>query len=341
MFGRPASPMTIFSRCLRSAVTTESQSRCIYVPLIEEKKESAATSQSPTDTAVVQIREVTKWLIGGFAAVGVALAAGSQLSDIGHLDGDRLVVAGLGVVLTLIGIVAAIVYATRVLTPKPVGLGELVAGEKSSATSKRIEEEPDLLLGYGTSIAGFQKKRRETIAAADTAWKEYEDSEDNEKLRARAMRTQEDKTRINAAMQWLFSFSRYTETERLFKRSLHAMVVAAAVAALGIVAFAWAAHPEESEETQGPQAAVVGTAPALVEVDLSHEGKEALADDLGKQCNADAVEAIAIGGSAESPELVSVPTEDCKLDRFVLTSEVGTYKSLEPLTRPQDVPPHG
>ena len=319
----------------------ESQSRCTFVRLTEEQKDSAATSQSPTDTAVVQIREVTKWLIGGFAAVGVALAAGSQLSDIGHLEGGRLVAAGLGVGLVLVGIVAAILYATKVLTPRPVGLGELVAGEKTSATGKRIKEEPDLLLGYGTSIAEFQQKRRDTISASDAAWKKYEDSEDDEKLRARAMRTQEDKARINAAMQWLFSFTRYTETEWLFKRSLRAMVAAAAIAALGIVTFAWAAHPENGEEAKAPEAAVVAMAPALVEVDLSHEGEEAHADDLGKKCDPDAFEAIAIGGSAETPEVVSVPTKDCELDRFVLTSEVGTYKSLEPLTRPQEVPPHG
>ncbi|HEX6152473.1 MAG TPA: hypothetical protein VFZ19_03020 [Solirubrobacterales bacterium] len=307
--------------------------------MTEEQKKPAA-AQSPTDAAVVQIREVTKWLIGGFAAVGVALAAGSQLSEIGHLEDGRLVAAGIGVGLTLVGIVVAIVYATKVMTPRPVGLDELVAGESASATGKRIKEEPDLLMGYGTSIAEFQEKRREAIAEAEKAWERYEGSEDDEKLRAQAMRTQEDKARINAAMQWLFSFARYTETERLFKRSLRVMMAAAAIAALGIVTFAWAAHPE-AEEAKASAPAVVAQAPALVEVDLGPEGIEAYADDLGGKCDLDALKAIAVGGSAEAPEVVTVPTEACELDRFVLNDEVGTYRSLEPLTRPDEVPPHG
>jgi hypothetical protein len=144
-------------------------------------------------------------------------------------------------------------------------------------------------------------------------------------------------------MKWLFSFFHYTETARLFNRALRIMVLSAVVAGFGIAAFAWAVHPKESKESKSEPAAVAVApkAPALVEVDLSHEGAEALADDLGSKCDPDAFEAVAVGGTAETPEVVSVPTAGCKLDRFVLTSEVGTYKSLEPLTKSKEVPPHG
>ena len=109
------------------------------------------------DTAVTQIRDVTKWLIAAFAAVGVALAAGSQLSEIGVLSGWRLVAAFVAVLFTLGAIAAAILYATRVLTPSAISLDGLVADEERSKIGKEIRAHPSFLLGHGETIKGFSE----------------------------------------------------------------------------------------------------------------------------------------------------------------------------------------
>jgi hypothetical protein len=305
-----------------------------------DEKDSAKAG-STTDAAVVQIREVIKWLIAAFAAVGVALAAGSQLSEIGDLGGLRLLAALGGIVLTLAGISVAIIWATKVLTPKPVGLKQLAASEDDSEVGEKIREDPSLLLGHGKSIREFEEKRQAALAREDAAWTKFEAQEDDTALAALAKKASADRMRIDEAMSWLFSFARYTETARLFRVALRTMIAAAVIAAIGIAGFAWAAHPEEASDDPSA-AAVVPMAPAQVEIDLSAAGKETLKDDLGEKCDTGELEAVALAGTPDALEVVTVPSDACELQRFVLTTDLGTFKSAEPPpTRPPPAPPVG
>jgi hypothetical protein len=305
----------------------------------DDTKEEVKSSASLTDAAIVQIREVVKWLIAAFAAVGVALAAGSQLSEIGHLSGWRLVAAGLGIFLVLVGVALAILKAVRVLTPEPISLKELAESSDHSGVRQKVESDPTLLLGHGESVIDIQDERNRQYQEETAAWKKFEaDETDKEALRA-AERASANRLETDKAVGWLLEFARYSEISQLFNRSLKWMTGAAAVAAVGIGLFAWAAHPEDkSDETPAP---VVAKAPVEVEIDLSDDGKQDLADELGPKCDGDKLAAVAVGGTADALEVVTVPGEDCSLERFTLTDTLGTYESTEPVipVKPNPLPP--
>ncbi|HEY8808479.1 MAG TPA: hypothetical protein VIM28_00535 [Solirubrobacterales bacterium] len=294
----------------------------------EDDKSKVKDAGSTTDAAVVQIREVVKWLIGGFAAVGVALAAGSQLSEVGDLEGGRLIVAFASVFVVLLGIAAAILYATKVLTPKPVSLKHLVAEASDSEVGRAVADDPTLLLGHGNSIPEFAQKRREAVEAEDAAWAAYEAADAKASLEGAVKKATTDRQRIDKAMGWLFSYARYTEVSSLFKTSLRVMFVSAAVAAVGIAGFAWAAHPEDEKNEEA--VAVVAKAPAKVNVDLSAAGEETLKDDLGEDCNTSELPALAVAGTPEALDVVTIPSKTCELDRFVLTPDLGTFENTGP-----------
>lgn len=292
-----------------------------------DPKSETKDAGTTMDAAVVQIREVVKWLIGGFAAVGVALAAGSQLSEIGDLEGWRLVAAFGGVLVTLIGIAVAILYATRVMTPRAISLNRLVSEEANSEIGKQVRADPSLLLGHGKSLTEFAEKRGAAVKAEDSAWAAYEAADAGEKktLKSGVQRAEAERQRIDKAMAWLFSYARFVEVSHLFKTALRTMFIAAAIAAIGIAGFAWAAHPESTSDEA--DTTVVAKAPLAIEVDLSAAGKETLADDLGANCDVRALPAVALSGTSEALEVVTVPSATCALERFVLTPELGAYKA--------------
>jgi hypothetical protein len=299
--------------------------------MADEADPKAETKGAGTtmDAAVVQIREVVKWLIGGFAAVGVALAAGSQLSEIGDLEGWRLAAAFGGVLATLIGIAVAILYATRVMTPRAISLNRLVGEEAGSEIGKQVKDDPSLLLGHGKSLAEFAEKRKAAVDAEDAAWAAYEAAaaEHKKTLKSEVQRAEAERQRIDKAMAWLFSYARFVEVSHLFKTALRTMLIAAAIAALGIAGFAWAAHPESASDEA--DATIVAKAPLAIEVDLSAAGEETMGDDLGASCDAKALPAVALSGAAEALEVVTIPSKTCALDRFVLTPDLGTFKATE------------
>ncbi len=303
----------------------------------EDEKEKVKEAGSTTDAAVVQIREVVKWLIGGFAAVGVALAAGSQLADLGSVEGVRLAVAIISVVAVLVGIAGAIFFATRVLVPKAITLKQLVTEASTSEVGKAVVDDPDLLLGHGKSIPDFAEKRQAVLAEEDAAWKAYEEGDKDAKpaLVPRVKKAEAARKRVDGAMNWLISYARYLQVSKLFRDSLVAMFIAAAVAAAGIGGFAWAAHPGNEDEATP----VVEKTPAAVVVDLSPQGEESLGDDLGEQCNTNELGAIAISGSSEALEVVTIPSDTCQLDRFVLTPGLGEADNVEEITREENRDP--
>ncbi|MGD9736388.1 MAG: hypothetical protein AB7V58_12415 [Solirubrobacterales bacterium] len=294
-----------------------------------EEKEEVKGSASVTDAAIVQIREVVKWLIAAFAAVGALLAAGSQLSEIGHLTGWRLVAAGGGIFLVLVGIALAILKAVRVLTPAPVSLKELAEGKDHEEVREKIGADPSLLLGQGDSVGALRSRQQELLQKETDAWGAFGRDEDDSKALRSAERASADRVAADEAVRWLIQFARYTEIAALFRHSLRWMTAGAAVAAIGIGLFAWAAHPEDKEEDAAP---VVAKAPAAIEIDLSEAGTEALGEKLGARCGPHAVPAVALGGEADALEVVTVPSPTCALARFTLTGSLGTYASTEPAT---------
>jgi hypothetical protein len=199
----------------------------------------------PIEQANQRIRDAAKWLIASSAAVGAALIAGSQLSSIGRLDVGlpttigtaRLWIASLGALLSLVAVVAIIRTGVRLLLPKLVVIGDLAdAWDAPSAELRPVvaffRQHPKYLQG-AASPADLVRKREERIKQLTEA-------------AAAGEPVAELRTRVAGVDQRITATERMAQHQALradFGQSLRRLTPATAVAAIGIVAFAWAANP--------------------------------------------------------------------------------------------------
>ncbi|BFU46308.1 pentapeptide repeat-containing protein [Krasilnikovia sp. MM14-A1004] len=197
--------------------------------------------QSPLAAANQRIRDTAKWLIASSAAVGAALIAGSQVSAIGRLaaGSPRFWAAGAGVLLGLGAVIFAIWSAVRVLLPVQVLISDLAENWARPAPEFRAvvaffrrrpkflqgAASPDDLIGRRADLVAKlgepdpDPRVREGIAALDRRIEAVEDVANHEALKAS------------------------------FARCLRQLLVAAVLAAAGIVTYAWAANPPPATVT--------------------------------------------------------------------------------------------
>ncbi|MEU4620845.1 pentapeptide repeat-containing protein [Actinoplanes sp. NPDC023801] len=196
---------------------------------------------SPLTAANQRIRDTAKWLVASAAAIGAALIAGSQLSSIGRLEAGwptgeataRLWVATAGALAGLIAVVFAITAALRVLLPVQVLISDLAENwEKPSPEFRPVVDffrrRPKFLQGTA-SPAALVDRRARLVERLGTAGAPA-DLHDRIEAMDRRIEAVED-------------VASHESLKAAFERCLRRLLVAAAVAAIGIVAFAWAANP--------------------------------------------------------------------------------------------------
>ena len=295
--------------------------------------DAKAESKGPggtADAAILQIREVVKWLIAAFAAVGGLLIAGSQLAEIGQLTGWRLAAAIAAIFLVLLGVAVAILEAVRVFIPLPLGLKDVAEGKDLERIRSKIAADPSLMHWQAASVPELRARQEALLKDETEAWQIFKrDENDKEALRL-AERASADRVVVQEAVTSVVAFARYTLASELFKRSLRGMLAGATIAALAIALFAWAAHPEDKDDEE--TAPVVAKVPTSIVVNLSPAGEDALGEKLGAGCDANAVPAVALGGEADALEVVTVPSDTCSLQRFTLTETLGVATSTEAAT---------
>ncbi len=84
------------------------------------------------------------------------------------------------------------------------------------------------------------------------------------------------------------------------------------IAALGIAAFAWGAHPED-EKDKPAAAAEAPAAPVRVQLVLTDSGEKVVREAAG--CDPAELEAVRVGGTATAPDLLFSPPSSAR--RFV------------------------
>ncbi|MFI1518618.1 pentapeptide repeat-containing protein [Kitasatospora cineracea] len=205
----------------------------------------------PLQEANDKIRGAAKWLIASSAAVGAALLAGSQLSNIGKLEGGtRLWVAVGGAATGLTAVVVVIWLAVQLLVPVTVTIEELStwwrnpdAGKKRPGrrlhdrgmreASSFFEEHPKYLQGFASPEELIEARSEAVSRTAVPDW--YVDRpDDNDEKRAADL-----DDRISAVER----IAQNRALEGRFKATLRFLVAATAAAAAGIVLFAWASNP--------------------------------------------------------------------------------------------------
>jgi hypothetical protein len=201
-----------------------------------------------------QIREAAKWLVGSFAAVGASLIAGSQLSSIGKLpvcapssvECTRLWIAVVGAVGALVGVVWAVWTGVALLAPPRLQVGDLKTHWKSrgpiylyfQANRAQLQgfadfDEMDALEKDAYSKFDQLNSQMQDIEGARREQLDRE-LDDAESLLSDILGRSDDVVAIANHVHYVHFFR-----EEALKR----LIAAAAVTAIGIVAFAWAANP--------------------------------------------------------------------------------------------------
>ncbi len=206
---------------------------------------------SPLDVANNRIREAAKWLVASAAAVGAAMLAGSQLSRIGELpigwpttpEHARLWVALAGAIAGLAAVVYTIWTAVQILLPKQVLVSELAAGwdrppRELAPVVAQFKRNQKYLQGFATPAAVIDLRERlvQKLRAEETE----------------ATAKPELQRRIAGVDQRITAIEDVAIHEALkaaFARTLRRLIGATTVAAIGIVAFAWAANPPKETPT--------------------------------------------------------------------------------------------
>ncbi|MET7832492.1 pentapeptide repeat-containing protein [Micromonospora sediminicola] len=206
---------------------------------------SPEPTPSPLAVANQRIRDTAKWFIGSAAAVGAALVAGSQLSDIGRLAAGwptsaataRLWVAAAGVLLGLAGVVVAIASAVRVLLPVQVFISDLAENWEAPTDDLR------------PVVSFFRRRTKYLQGAKDPA----ELIDRRERLAAQLAdpeRSPEARAEVRAGIASydlriaaIEDMANHEALKATFAYALRRLILATVVAGAGIVAFAWAANP--------------------------------------------------------------------------------------------------
>jgi hypothetical protein len=246
-------------------------------------------------SAIERYRDLAKYLITIFAAVGALLAAGTQLSALGRLSSDhldRVAAAVAGLLLAVGAIVAVIWKALGVLKPVELSFDDVADDPVLSAQLNRRRS----LLGGAESV-GDVRLLLETTAISE-----------------------EDRAGWQQVADDLVAHAAFLRMQATFEAAWKPLLLAALCGVIGICAFAWGANPPAAAVAP----AAVRPAPVSVRVSLTADGREALGDALGgAACAGGPIPALSIGGKEGEPRVVTLPRTGCKPAQFVLVADWG------------------
>lgn len=321
--------------------------------MAEQKgSDDASTVLSRNRSATDRVREVAKWLIVVFGAIGGVLLTGTQLSDIGATDGTDRTMAILGMVVGVVGAGIALAATVRVLLPISISLKDLAEGKSGSKVKDSVrewaedlrdkkwprtidsfvEKDPTLLGDYGPKIEDFHVAWEEKWTRQKKARQNYEETGRTWALKAELEKAEAEVERIDKTGATFLSFALATRVRQRMKGAVVAIFIGGAMVAAGITMFSFATNHDDAPAS-GSAAGAVPKRPSWVSVELSPHGAEVLTKRVGDGCPMP-LNAIALDGEPDALELVSIPSADCAATRFTLTEGMGVVVSREAVELP-------
>jgi len=241
-------------------------------------------------TAIASIREVAKWLIGALAAVATIMLAGTQLSSLGSLPtqpSGRLWVAGIAALVAVMAVVRSIYLLSTVLMVQTSSLTDLRENTRPTATTiqRIIDGDPGFLEGrpsVAKLLDDYAQAQRQAISAADAkalAQQALLDAKPTDEEKAQALvkhaiqaasLADALRERLGERVRSLVELDGYVKVRASFDKARKGVIGWAAVSAIAVIVFAWAANPAKAEDerasiTQHPpsKAAAFATSSAL------------------------------------------------------------------------------
>jgi hypothetical protein len=287
--------------------------------------EPAATSDTAV-TGVETLRESAKWLIGAYAAVGAVIIAGLQLTSLGKIeDHTRFWVAVLTAGAALVAVVIGIYVVSRVLAPAEVEDSDVDAAEH------RVREDRSVLKGRAQTARDLQEKYQQALNDREEYRKAISAATvvDGEKQAAKehAAAAQEEVATLLEPLEAIRRRLVFENVQRRYGEAKRVLAVVAGVVVASVIAFAWAANPSEESQTaakvsaHGPSLEVPSR--VVVSVSKVRPSLAVLRKRLGARCELDEVQALVVGGTASSPEIVTLPEEHCNVQRFTASQNIG------------------
>jgi len=289
-------------------------------------KPAATSEAAPPESAEVaginRLRDTAKWLIGAYAAVGTAILAGLQLTSLGKIeDHDRLALAMGAALVALIAVAVAIAKVVRVLAPVTVEPSDLRPG---STVDKMVVATPSLLKGQAASVAQLQENY---TAALEDYQSKRERAREHEEEGPAADRAYGRLMALSAPLTRLRNMALFVKVQERFASAKRWLAGAGSVTAICVIAFAWAANPsvESQEKAKAQQDGPTLQAPSPVNVSVSQTrpSLKQLRDKLGTGCDLTQVSALIVGGTAQEPELITLPANGCHAERFTASQDIG------------------
>lgn len=305
-------------------------------------KEAGAKDAAPTAPTGnpfadrnTQALSTLTWLVGALGAVATLMVAGTQLTSIGRLtwedDRPRLLAAGIAVTVAVVLVLVAVGLLTWATMPPRLSdlerLDDLAATDAGGAVASSVARDssyhrgtgslPALLAALSDARARYYAAKARLTAAELEAAREDDDAA-RTGLDARAARlraevavlgSRNDDLRLGARAA--AHLDNHLRTRGRAVRVSWWVLATAAVVAVCLVVFAWAANPPE--EPAGADAAVP---PAPVAAVLLLASDEDVWDDrLGGDCAAaargDGVAVVALAADDDAVTVLVLPGDDC------------------------------
>jgi len=191
---------------------------------------------SPQDS-VEDMRSTAKWTIAAAGSVGAALISGGPLIAAGQVHGTRhALLAGGGLVLTLLGVGLAIWSTSRVLAPRLM-TPEALRSSALKGLREMIENEPAQFFGVaGSTVTGLLLHRP---AVADLARRAAKETDPAQRARLlRELRRAEDNARRAAPyVRWLLVMGHAWLVKRDLDRALWCTLGGGVLVVAGAVLF--------------------------------------------------------------------------------------------------------
>jgi hypothetical protein len=210
------------------------------------------TQRELSEAGNARIRDTTKWLIGAYAAVGAALIAGSQLSNIGRLEAclgcGRLWLSITGVALGLSGVAYSVHAGVQVLVWQNKPASDLqVAWERGekSAVFRFFRANQVFLQGF-RDFRDLAQQEMEVLQTYDDVERELKAASQSDKpqLQLRLGEVDSAVRDLLARSEAVVSLANQVELADFFTRAtLRRLLIGAVAVAVGIGLFAWAANP--------------------------------------------------------------------------------------------------
>lgn len=299
--------------------------------------EAAAQGTERWDEAVDRYRDVAKWLIAAFGAIGAVIAGTAPLAGIGDLQPERLGYLMAGAAVALTGVVVVLAATITILVPRAVYRSELRAQNQGpfrrtfvglGRFENLLAEHPEDLLPAGITniddlgVAITNLRTTGTRTAAKAASVPADDPSRRSYQRA-ADAIVAASSRHQMALNDLLRVAGYEKARTRFHQAVLAVLAGgvAAAAGLALTLYGIGSGPADAP-TPGP----ILSDPSPVTVSLTPVGVQMLQPRLGSGCDGATVPALLIAGDrTDGPwDIVTLPRTGCSVIRVTVTPEVGT-----------------